>query len=50
MLKAYYIWWVVVLPFLVNEKAAYEGPAPFIMNYNKQLETQGIPEWEPSEI
>ena len=47
MREAYDVWWEETLPLLVNEKATYEGVAPFIKNYNEQLKTRGIPEWNP---
>jgi len=50
MREAYDVWWEEILPLLVNEKATYEGHAPFIKNYNEQLETQGIPDWVPPEF
>jgi arylsulfatase len=49
MRQDYDVWWEEVLPLLVNEKATYEGPAPFIKNYNEQLQTRGIPDWIPPE-
>jgi arylsulfatase len=49
MREAYDVWWEEVLPLLVNEKATYEGAAPFIKKYNGQLITQGIPDWVPPE-
>jgi len=47
MREAYDVWWEETLPLLVNEKASYEGAAPFIKKYNEQLKTRGIPEWKP---
>jgi len=47
MREAYDVWWEETLPLLVNEKATYEGVAPFIKKYNEQLKTREIPEWKP---
>lgn len=50
MREAYDVWWEETLPLLVNEKATYEGTAPFIKKYNEQLKTRGIPDWAPPEF
>ncbi|MFC2156490.1 arylsulfatase [Acidobacteriota bacterium] len=47
MRDAYDSWWAECRPLMVNEDTIYEGTAPYIKNYNRQLEDQGIPDWEP---
>lgn len=50
MRAAYDAWWREARSLMVNEDAVYEGVAPFIKNYEKQLKTRGIPDWIPPEI
>jgi arylsulfatase len=46
MLGAYNQWWKQTRPLMVNEKEpVYEGKQPFVINYEKQLNTKGIPDW-----
>ncbi|NOR15483.1 MAG: sulfatase-like hydrolase/transferase [Candidatus Aminicenantes bacterium] len=47
MRSAYDVWWREARALMVNEEVVYEGVAPFIKNYQKQLQTQGIPDWKP---
>lgn len=46
MLKAYEAWWDEVRPLLVNEDAPLDVGKPFIEQFKKQKETEGIPEWQ----
>jgi len=45
MLKAYDQWWKQTRPLMVNEKEpVFQGKQPFVINYEKQLNTKGIPD------
>ena len=50
MRSAYEDWWSETRPLMVNENAVYEGPAPFIKQYNQQVNSKGIPPWIPPVI
>ena len=45
MQKAYDKWWAETVPLMVNEKAEFDGPHPYIDAYNKQKSSGGIPKW-----
>jgi len=46
MLKAYEAWWNETRPLMINEdEPVYEGKQPFVKNYEKQLNSKGIPDW-----
>ena len=46
MLEAYDQWWKQTRPLMVNEKEpVYEGKQPFVINYEEQLNTKGVPDW-----
>ena len=46
MLKVYGEWWDEVRPLMVNEDAPLDVGKPFIEQFKKQKESEGIPEWE----
>ncbi len=46
---AYDTWWDEVRPLLVNEDAPLDVPKPFLEQFLKQKELEGIPEWSPPE-
>jgi len=50
--KSYDDWWNSVLPLMVNEGLPRLKPEdqPLSIRYYKQLEEQGIPEWNPEEF
>ena len=51
MLEAYDQWWKQTRPLMVNEKEpVFKGKQPFVINYEKQLNTKGIPDWIEPEI
>ena len=45
MLAAYDAWWDEVRPLMINEDASLENEAPFIVDYELQKKTSGIPDW-----
>jgi arylsulfatase len=45
MLAAYDAWWDEVRPLMVNEDAPLDVEKPFIVQFNKQKEETGIPDW-----
>ncbi len=47
MLAAYEAWWDEVRPLMVNEDASLDQEAPFIVEFESQKETTGIPNWAP---
>jgi len=47
MLKAYDKWWDEVRPMLVNENEPIDKEKPFVVQYEKQKDAEGIPEWVP---
>jgi arylsulfatase A-like enzyme len=46
MKKAYSDWWEEVRPYMVNETESLDKERPFWVEYEKQKEESGIPEWE----
>ena len=46
MLKAYEGWWKEVRPLMVNEGAPLAKEHPFIVQYDKQKQEKGIPNWQ----
>ena len=46
LLQAYDGFWNRARPLLVNEDAPLDVEKPFMENYLKQKEAEGIPEWE----
>ena len=50
MQKAYDKWWAETVPLMVNEKAEFDGPHPYIDAYNKQKSSGGIPKWVRPEL
>lgn len=46
MLKAYDAWWDEIRPLLVNEDAPLDVGKPFVEQYSKQRESEGIPDWQ----
>jgi arylsulfatase A-like enzyme len=50
MLAAYEDWWNEVRPLLVNEDAPLDTGKPFIEQFNKQKESQGLPTWDPGPL
>ena len=47
MLEAYDAWWEEMRPLMVNEGTPLAKEHPFIVQYEKQKEEKGIPEWKP---
>ncbi len=51
MLEAYGRWWEQTRPLMVNEKEpVFEGKQPYVINYEKQLNSKGIPDWNEPRI
>jgi arylsulfatase len=50
MRAAYDKWWAETRPLMVNEDVPYAAERPFFVLYEKQLQTEGIPQWEPPEF
>jgi len=50
MRKAYDAWWDSVQPLLVNEKAPDAPERPYHVWYEKQLQAEGIPAWQPPKL
>jgi hypothetical protein len=50
MRSAYEAWWKVTRPMMVNETAPLSPTRPFHELNKKQLETTGIPKWQPPEF
>ncbi len=50
MKAAYEAWWAETLPMMVNEKVPNSKVRPFWLLYEKQLKTEGIPDWVPPEL
>ncbi len=50
MLAAYEAWWDEVRPLMVNEDASLDQEAPFIVEFESQRDTTGIPDWTPPQL
>ncbi len=50
MRSAYDAWWKETRPMMVNEDVPMSPTRPYHELYKKQLETTGIPKWEPPEF
>lgn len=50
MRAAYDKFWKEARPMMVNENAPMSPTQPFIVEYQKQLETDGIPDWEAPDL
>ena len=50
MLAAYDDWWDEVRPLMINEDASLKNDAPFIVEYELQKKTTGIPDWCPPQL
>ncbi|MDH4202829.1 MAG: arylsulfatase [Phycisphaerae bacterium] len=50
MVKAYDAWWDEVRPLMINEDASLDREPPFIVQYELQKKTTGIPDWIPPEL
>ena len=50
MREAYDKWWEEVRPLMVNEDVPLAKERPYWVNDNKQKESQGIPEWDISDM
>ncbi|MGB2011690.1 MAG: arylsulfatase [Akkermansiaceae bacterium] len=50
MLAAYDAWWDEVRPLMINEDASLEKEAPFIVDFELQKKTRGIPDWTPPQL
>ena len=50
MRAAYDAWWKATRPLMVNEGVPMSPVRPFHELYRKQLETAGIPAWQPPEL
>ena len=46
MKKAYETWWDSILPYMVNEDETIVKEKPFVVLYEKQLKSGGIPKWK----
>ena len=44
---AYDAWWIKAKKGMVNETAKNEGLPPYVKRYQDQLESEGVPAWEP---
>ena len=49
-LSAYEKWWKKTVPMMVNESAPMLPYRPFHVQYEKQLESKGIPKWDAPEL
>lgn len=47
MRAAYDAWWAETRPLMVNEDVPYAKERPFWVLYEKQLKSEGIPDWTP---
>lgn len=43
---AYDLWWAETLPLMVNENAPYASEQPQAVRYQRQLVSEGIPDWQ----
>ena len=50
MRAAYDVWWAETQPLMVNEDVPLAPERPFWVLYEKQLDSEGIPKWEPPEL
>jgi len=50
MREFYQDWWQQTLPLMVNEDARMSPTRPFWVEYDRQKETTGIPDWQPPEL
>jgi arylsulfatase len=50
MRAAYDAWWAETRPLMVNEDVPNASQRPFFVLYEKQLEQEGIPDWQPLEF
>jgi arylsulfatase A-like enzyme len=50
MLKAYDAWWNEVRPLMINEAASHDNDAPFIVEFELQKNTTGIPTWSAPQL
>jgi len=50
MLKAYDAWWDEVRPLMINEDASLDKEPPFIVQFELQKKTTGIPDWIPPQL
>lgn len=48
--KVYDQWWKETRPLMVNESATMSPTQPFHELYRKQMETTGIPDWQPPRL
>jgi arylsulfatase len=50
MRAAYDAWWAETRPLMVNEEVPLALGRPFWVLYERQLNGQGIPKWEPPKL
>jgi arylsulfatase A-like enzyme len=50
MMKAYDAWWDEVRPLMINEDASLDVEAPYVVQYELQKKTTGIPDWIAPEL
>jgi arylsulfatase len=50
MVAAYDTWWDEVRPLMINEDASLDKEPPFIVQYELQKKTTGIPDWIPPQL
>ena len=50
MLGAYDKWWDEVRPLMINEDASLDQEAPFIIDFELQKKTKGIPDWTAPQL
>lgn len=50
MRKAYDAWWTETRPLMVNEHVPYSKEKPFWVEYEKQVQSMGIPKWTPPSL
>ena len=50
MLVAYEAWWDEVRPFMVNEDAPLDREQPFVVEFERQKKTIGVPLWKEPDL
>lgn len=50
MLAAYDKWWDEVRPLMINEDASLDQEPPFIIEFELQKKTKGIPDWTAPQL
>jgi arylsulfatase len=50
MRKSFDVWWDEVRPLMVNEDACLDTGKPFVIQFEKQQQDSGIPDWIPASL